>query len=91
MARRAVTLAGADGCGIFEYSPERARFHAVVSQGISRHFVASIPVAMNQGTLGRATRTGEPVQVADVQAVPELSVPGSLRWRKACARCSRCR
>jgi signal transduction histidine kinase len=71
VARRAVTLAGADGCGIFEYSPERGRFYAVVSQGISRHFVDSIPVAMNQGTLGRATQTGEPVQVADVQAVPD--------------------
>jgi len=71
VARRAVTLAGADGCGIFEYSPDRGRFHAVVSQGISRRFVDSIPVAMNQGTLGRATQTGEPVQVADVQAVPD--------------------
>jgi signal transduction histidine kinase len=71
VARRAVTLAGADGCGIFEYSPERGRFYAVVSQGISRRFVDSIPVAMNQGTLGRATQTGEPVQVGDVQAVPD--------------------
>ena len=71
VARRALTLAGADGCGIFEYSPERGRFYAVVSQGISRRFVDSIPVAMNQGTLGRATQTGEPVQVGDVQAVPD--------------------
>jgi signal transduction histidine kinase len=71
VARRAVALAGADGCGIFEYSPERGRFYAVVSQGISQRFVDSIPVAMNQGTLGRATQTGEPVQVGDVQAVPD--------------------
>jgi len=71
VARRALTLAGADGCGIFEYSPERGRFHAVVSQGISQRFVDSIPVAMNQGTLGRATQAGEPVQVGDVQAVPD--------------------
>jgi signal transduction histidine kinase len=71
VARRAVTLAGADGCGIFEYSPERGRFYAVVSQGISQRFVDSIPVAMNQGTLGRATQAGEPVQVGDVQAVPD--------------------
>jgi signal transduction histidine kinase len=71
VARRALTLAGADGCGIFEYSPERGRFYAVVSQGISRRFVDSIPVAMNQGTLGRATQTGEPVQVGDVHAVPD--------------------
>jgi signal transduction histidine kinase len=71
VARRAVTLAGADGCGIFEYSPERGRFYAVVSQGISRRFVDSIPVSMNQGTIGRATQTGEPVQVGDVLAVPD--------------------
>jgi signal transduction histidine kinase/HAMP domain-containing protein/putative methionine-R-sulfoxide reductase with GAF domain len=71
VARRAVTLAGADGCGIFEYSPDRGRFDAVVSQGISRRFLDTIPVAMNQGTLGRATQSGEPVQVADVQAVPD--------------------
>jgi signal transduction histidine kinase len=71
VARRALTLAGADGCGIFEYSPDRERFYAVVSQGISRRFVDSIPVAMNQGTLGQATQTGEPVQVGDVEAVPD--------------------
>ena len=71
VARRAVTLAGADGCGIFEYSPARGTFAAVVSHGISRRFLDTIPVGMNQGTLGRATQSGEPVQVADVQAVPD--------------------
>ncbi|HUP35477.1 MAG TPA: GAF domain-containing protein, partial [Candidatus Limnocylindria bacterium] len=71
VARRAVTLAGADGCGIFEYSPARGTFAAVVSHGISRRFLDTIPVGMDQGTLGRATQSGEPVQVADVQAVPD--------------------
>ncbi len=71
VARRALTLAGADGCGIFEYSPERGRFAAVVSQGISRQFLDAIPVATSQGTLGRATQAGEPVQVPDVEAVPD--------------------
>jgi signal transduction histidine kinase len=71
VARRAVALTGADGCGIFQYSPERGRFDAVVSQGISRRFLDTIPVGMNQGTLGRATQTGVPVQVSDVQAVPD--------------------
>jgi signal transduction histidine kinase/putative methionine-R-sulfoxide reductase with GAF domain len=70
VARRAIALAGADGCGIFQFSPERGRFDAVVSQGISRRFLDTIPVGMNQGTLGRATQSGEPVQVADVLAVP---------------------
>ncbi|HSB41800.1 MAG TPA: ATP-binding protein [Methylomirabilota bacterium] len=71
VARQAIALADADGCGIFEYSPERRRFDVVVSQGISRRFLDTIPVGMNQGTLGRATQTGEPVQVADVAAVPD--------------------
>jgi signal transduction histidine kinase len=70
VARRAIALAGADGCGIFQFSPERGRFDAVVSQGISRRFLDTIPVGMNQGTLGRATQSGEPAQVADVLAVP---------------------
>ena len=71
VARQAIALSDADGCGIFEYSPERGRFDVVVSQGISRRFLDTIPVGVNQGTLGRATQTGEPVQVADVAAVPD--------------------
>jgi signal transduction histidine kinase len=71
VARRAVTLAGADGCGIFEYSLDRGAFAAVVSQGISQRFLAAVPIGMNQGTIGRATQTGEPVQIADVEAVPD--------------------
>jgi signal transduction histidine kinase len=71
VARRAITLAGADGCGIFEYSPTRRVFEPVVSQGISQRFLDAVRVGMNQGTLGRAAQTGEPVQVADVEAVPD--------------------
>jgi signal transduction histidine kinase len=71
VARQAVALSGADGCGIFEYHPDHGRFEAVVSQGISRRFLDEIPVGINQGTLGRATQTGEPVQVADVEAVAD--------------------
>ena len=71
VARRALTLAGADGCGIFEYRPDRGAFEAVVSQGISQRFLDSVPIGMNQGTLGQATQSGEPVQMSDVQAVPD--------------------
>ena len=71
VARQAVALSGADGCGIFEYRPDHGRFEAVVSQGISRRFLDEIPVGVNQGTLGQATQTGEPVQVADVEAVAD--------------------
>ncbi|HSL50164.1 MAG TPA: ATP-binding protein [Candidatus Deferrimicrobiaceae bacterium] len=69
VARRAIALAGADGCGIFEYSPGRQAFDVVVSQGLSRRFLEGIwgtPVGIDRGTIGRATATGEPVQIADV-------------------------
>ncbi|HSE05117.1 MAG TPA: GAF domain-containing protein [Methylomirabilota bacterium] len=74
VARRAIALAGADGCGIFEYSPGRQAFDVVVSQGLSRQFLEGIwgtSVGIDRGTIGRATATGEPVQIADVGLVPD--------------------
>ncbi|MGH7397053.1 MAG: GAF domain-containing protein, partial [Candidatus Rokuibacteriota bacterium] len=74
VARRAVELSGADGCGIFELSRGRKAFDVVVSQGLSRQFldaVWGIPVGVNQGTIGQATATGEPVQIPDVEQVPD--------------------
>ncbi|MGH7299325.1 MAG: ATP-binding protein, partial [Candidatus Rokuibacteriota bacterium] len=74
VARRAVALSGADGCGIFELSPGRKAFDVVVSQGLSRQFldaVWGVPVGVNQGTIGQATATGQPVQIPDVERVPD--------------------
>ena len=69
VARRAVALSAADGCGIFELSPVRRAFDVVVSQGLSENFVNSIlnlSVGVDHGTISQATETGEPVQIADV-------------------------
>ncbi|MGH7366178.1 MAG: GAF domain-containing protein [Candidatus Rokuibacteriota bacterium] len=70
VARRAIALADADGCGIFEYGLGRQTFEVVVSQGLSRSFLDAIrgmPIGVHQGTIGRATATGQPVQIPDVE------------------------
>ena len=69
VARQAVTLSGADGCGIFQISPGRRAFDVVVSHGLSRAFVDSIltlSVGVDHGTIHEATESGEAVQIPDV-------------------------
>jgi len=69
VARRAIALSGADGCGIFELRPGRQAFDVVVSQGLSSEFVDAIlvmSVGVDHGTISRASETGEPVQIPDV-------------------------
>jgi signal transduction histidine kinase/HAMP domain-containing protein len=70
VARRAIALSGADGCGIFELSPGRKAFDVVVSQGLSREFVSAVQglsVGVDHGTISRAAETGEPVQIPDIE------------------------
>jgi signal transduction histidine kinase/HAMP domain-containing protein/putative methionine-R-sulfoxide reductase with GAF domain len=70
VARRAVALSGADGCGIFELRPGRQAFDVVVSQGLSSEFVDAVltmSVGVDHGTISQATETGEPVQIPDVE------------------------
>jgi len=70
VARRAIALSGADGCGIFELSPGRQAFDVVVSQGLSRRFVSAVQdvsVGVDHGTISRATATGQPVQIPDIE------------------------
>ena len=69
VARRAIALSDADGCGIFELRPGRQAFDVVVSQGLSSEFVDAIlvmSVGIDHGTISRASETGEPVQIPDV-------------------------
>jgi signal transduction histidine kinase/HAMP domain-containing protein len=71
VARRAIALSGADGCGIFELRPGRKAFDVVVSQGLSSEFVDSVltmSVGVDHGTISQATESGEPVQIPDVEA-----------------------
>ena len=70
VARQAVALSSADGCGIFELRPGRQAFDLVVSQGLSSEFVSAIlaiSVGVDHGTISRASETGEPVQIPDVE------------------------
>src|SRR5262245_14116892 len=70
VARQAVALSGADGCGIFQVSPGRQAFDVVVSHGLSAEFVDSIlarSVGVDHGTIQEATETGEPVQIPDIE------------------------
>src|SRR6266446_1130290 len=70
VARRAIALSSADGCGIFELRPGRQTFDVVVSQGLSSEFVNAIlamSVGVDHGTISRASETGEPVQIPDVE------------------------
>jgi signal transduction histidine kinase len=70
VARQAVALSEADGCGIFQISPGRQAFDVVVSHGLSAEFVDSVlsrSVGVDQGTIQQATQTGEAVQIADVE------------------------
>jgi signal transduction histidine kinase len=70
VARRAIALSGADGCGIFELRPGRQAFDVVVSQGLSSEFVDAVlqmSVGVDHGTISQATESGEPVQIPDVE------------------------
>jgi signal transduction histidine kinase len=70
VARRAIALSGADGCGIFELSAGRKAFDVVVSQGLSSRFVSGVldlSVGVDHGTISQAAETGQPVQIPDVE------------------------
>ena len=70
VARRAIALSGADGCGIFELRPGRQAFDVVVSQGLSSEFVEAIlvmSVGVDHGTISQAAESGQPVQIPDVE------------------------
>ena len=70
VARRAVALSDADGCGIFELRPGRQAFDVVVSEGLSAEFVDAVlhlSVGIDHGTISQATETGEPVQIPDLE------------------------
>ena len=74
VARRAIELSGADGCGIFELGPGRKSFDVVVSQGLSQQFVNEVlelSVGVGQGTFRQAAESGEPVQIPDIEQAPD--------------------
>ena len=90
VARRAVALSDADGCGIFELRPGRHAFDVVVSQGLSAEFVDAVlhlSVGVDHGTISQAAETGEPVQIPDVEDAHGYPLPDALPAAKGSARC----
>jgi signal transduction histidine kinase len=74
VARRAITLSASDGCGIFEVRPGGRGFDVVVSEGLSAQIldgVRAVDMDLRQGTFGRATETGRPIQIPDVAEARE--------------------
>jgi len=66
----AARLSGADGCGIFEFNPERGSFEVVASHNLGTRFlegIASRVVDPKQATIARAIAAGQPLQIEDVE------------------------
>jgi signal transduction histidine kinase len=70
----AQSLAKADGCGIFEFNPDRRVFEVVASQNLSARFLDAIKgtaIDPRQATIGRAASTRQPVQIEDVETATD--------------------
>jgi GAF domain-containing protein len=68
---RATQLAGADGCAIYEYDDATEAFHIRATHNLDPVLVGTLrasPLRKGEGTMGRATETREPIQVADIAA-----------------------
>ena len=73
VAGHAVQLSAADAGGIFEIDPERQAFVPVTAHGLSDGFLAALRatrIDLRGGTIGRAAESGQPTQIADVEAAP---------------------
>jgi signal transduction histidine kinase len=71
VARHAVNLSGCDACGIIEFAAAREVYEVVASHNLSETYIQAVqatPIDPRQGMIGRATETGESVQVADIAA-----------------------
>ena len=69
VAKYAVDLSKADGCGIFEYNLNRRAFDVVASHNLTKEYLEGIEgakIELNTTTVGRAATTGAPVEVADI-------------------------
>ncbi|HSF05393.1 MAG TPA: ATP-binding protein [Methylomirabilota bacterium] len=69
VARHAVNLSGCDACGILEFNASRKAYDVVASHNLSEAYVQSVQAALidpRKGIIGRATETGQPVQIADI-------------------------
>jgi signal transduction histidine kinase len=68
---RASQLAAADGCSIYEYDETTQTFHVRATHNYDSSLVETLramPLRKGEGAMGRATETGEPIQIADIAA-----------------------
>ena len=69
VAKYAVNLSRSDGCGVFEFNPNRQALDVVASHNLDDEFLASIQqttVDLDKITIGQAARSGQPLQVPDM-------------------------
>ena len=81
VAGHAVKLSAADAGGIFEIDPERQAFVPVTAHGLSEAFIASLRatrIDLRAGTIGRASESGQPTQIADVAQAPGYPLRDAL-------------
>jgi signal transduction histidine kinase len=70
VAKYAVNLSGSDGCGVFEFNPNRQALDVVASHNLTKEFLTSIQkttVDLGKITIGQAARSGQPLQVPDMR------------------------
>jgi signal transduction histidine kinase len=69
VAAHAVNLSKSDGCGIFEFNPERRAFDVVSTHNLSREFLDSVQtttIDLARTTIGQAADREQPIQVPDM-------------------------
>jgi signal transduction histidine kinase len=69
VARHAVNLSGCDACGIIEFDATREVYSVVASHNLGEAYIQAVqatPIDPRKGMIGRATETGESVQIADI-------------------------
>jgi len=69
VAGHAVNLSKSDGCGIFEYKPNRQAFDVVASHNLTREFLNSIQETMinlTTTTIGQAAESRQSIQIPNM-------------------------
>ncbi len=73
IARNAAELAQSDASGVYAFQPDGV-FRIIASHGVTEEFVRGINangIRPGQGAIGRAAVERRPVQIPDIQAVPD--------------------
>ncbi len=69
VAAHAVNLSKSDGCGVFEFNPNRQAFDVVASHNLSNAFLGAVhrtTIDLGKTTIGQSAESGQPVQVPDM-------------------------